>query len=191
MAVILDENKALLITWTTYGTWLPGDERGFVSNRVTRFGTYERKRNALGELPFAGDERTLAIARGEQKFETTFLTPQQAWWTAQSLAKLARERGWFIPRAAIMRQHIHVVVMHCPDDGPAVRRVLKGVTQADLCKKIGKAKRWWTLRGSNRYVKGAEAIEAAIQYVAEQEYKLAEVVAGRPCRCAPRPRRRR
>jgi len=183
MAVILDENKALLVTWTTYGSWLPGDDRGFVSNRVTRVGTYERKRNALGELPYAGDERTRAIAQGQQKWTTTFLTPENAWCVAQSLCELANKRGWLIPRASIMRQHVHVVVIQCPDDGPAVRRVLKGVTQSDLCKHEGKQRRWWTHRGSNRYVKGAEAIEAAIKYVAEQEYKLAEVVAGKPYRC--------
>ena len=28
------EADSWLLTWTTYGTWLPGDERGFVGNVV-------------------------------------------------------------------------------------------------------------------------------------------------------------
>ena len=28
------ETDSWLLTWTTYGTWLPGDERGFVGNVV-------------------------------------------------------------------------------------------------------------------------------------------------------------
>ena len=66
-----------------------------------------------------------------------------------------------------------------------VRRVLKGVTQTDLCRDRGEWKKWWTQRGSDRYLNGAEAIEAAIHYVAEQAYKLAEVIDGIPYRCVP------
>jgi REP element-mobilizing transposase RayT len=176
MTVIHDENKAILVTWTCYGTWLPGDERGFVSNKLRGDGSFDRKRNAPGTEPHADDPYTHSVASELQEWPTVMLTPAQALAAANSLCELARKRKWIIHRAAIMANHVHVVVANCPDDGPAARRVLKGVTSADLSRAEGKSLRWWTAGGSNRYLKGTEAIEAGIQYVAEQEYKLAEVI---------------
>ena len=42
---------------------------------------------------------------------------------------------------AVMANHVHVLVTNCPDDGPAVRRVLKGVSQAELSRGEGRSKR--------------------------------------------------
>jgi REP element-mobilizing transposase RayT len=104
------------------------------------------------------------------------LTPTQAQRAAESLIAAARERGWHILRAAVMANHIHLVICDCPDDGPAVRRVLKGVSQSKLNKAEGRFQRWWTAGGSVRYKHGHAAIDAAVDYVAKQEYKLAEIV---------------
>ena len=82
-----------------------------------------------------------------------------------------------------MGNHVHVVVQGCPDDGPAVRRVLKGNTQAALTKNHGSPRVWWTARGSDRYKHGQCAIDTAINYVANQEHKLAEVVDMQPRAC--------
>ena len=95
---------------------------------------------------------------------------------AGSLVQLANARGWRILQAAIMTNHVHVVVMACPDDGPTVRRVLKGVTQAALSKFNGQPRRWWTEDGSDRYKNDHPAIDAAIGYVAKQEGRMAGVV---------------
>lgn len=75
-----------------------------------------------------------------------------------------------------MSNHVHMLVAKCQDDGPAVRRVLKGVTQAALSKFEGRSARWWTRGGSDRYKHGAPAIEAAIRYVANQERMLSAIV---------------
>ncbi|MCA9109357.1 MAG: hypothetical protein KDA52_05390 [Planctomycetaceae bacterium] len=32
----MSEPLAFFLTWTTYGTWLPGDERGWVDDRLRR-----------------------------------------------------------------------------------------------------------------------------------------------------------
>jgi hypothetical protein len=39
---------ALLLTWTCYGTWLPGDARGYVSNTRSNHGGFEPLQNAPG-----------------------------------------------------------------------------------------------------------------------------------------------
>ena len=167
---------ALHITWTCYGTWLPGDERGHVSDVIYPDGGFDPKQNDVGSPVAAGDDFTRRHARSLQKGETVKLTPAQALRAAEALVAAARERGWHILRAAVMANHVHVVICDCPDDGPAVRRVLKGVSQAALSRAQGQPQRWWTQGGSDRYKHGWAAIEAAIAYVADQERKLAEVV---------------
>lgn len=173
---IVDELFALHITWTTYGSRLPGDERGYVSNTFIPGEGYRRKQNSPGTPCDADDSATRDRARKLQEWATVLLTKTEAIVVAQSLVETAKRYGWQIPRAAIMANHIHVVIMDCPADGPKVRRVLKGNTQAKLSTHHGSPRVWWTDSGSDRYKNGQEAIDTAIQYVADQEFKLVEII---------------
>ncbi|MBI2806741.1 MAG: hypothetical protein HYX68_17315 [Planctomycetes bacterium] len=179
-----DENFALLITWTCYGTWLPGDPRGHVSNILLPEGGFLDKENTPRTPYRSGDVSMQQNARRLLKHAPVYLDVNQVLVVAQTLVEAARAREWSIPRAAIMANHVHVVVMDCPDDGSKVRRVLKGTTQAALTRHRGKPQRWWTQGGSDRYKHGQAAIDAAIKYVADQERKLAEVVDMKPAVCA-------
>ncbi|MCH7687154.1 MAG: hypothetical protein IH899_10815 [Planctomycetes bacterium] len=67
----------------------------------------------------------------------------------------------------------------CPDDGPAVRRVFKGVSQAALSRRHGQPRRWWTQGGSDRYLHTERAILGACRYVAGQEGMLVGIVDGK------------
>ena len=137
-----DEFFALHITWTCYGTWLPGDPRGYVSNTLTPGSAYIPKQNIPGTPPMSNDSRTYSMAQFNQKGDTVLLTPELAIVVCQSLVGSADQRRWRILRGAVMRNHVHVVVCDCPDDGPGVRRVLKGVSQSDLTKHTGQSRRW-------------------------------------------------
>ena len=166
---------ALLESWTCYGTWLPGDERGYVSNTLTDDG-YRRKHNEPGTPCDRDDQRTRERATQLQAHATVRLTRDQARCAAQAIVEAAIERDWLILRGAIMANHAHMVVANCPDDGPAVRRVLKGVSQAALSKLAAGPRRWWTRGGSDRYKHGARAVNAAVRYVAEQKHMLVAIV---------------
>jgi REP element-mobilizing transposase RayT len=170
-----DSPFALHITWTCYGTWLPGDERGHVSNTLLPQGGFIRKQNIPGTPYAPGDEYTRNRARNLQKHATARLHPDHANCVAESLINATWARDWRILRAAIMPDHVHVLVTDCPDDGPAVRRILKGVSQADLNRFIGYSRRWWTTGGSDRYKHGHQAIENADRYIANQENMLAAI----------------
>lgn len=124
----------------------------------------------------ADDAYTRQRARALQKGPTSLLSSGLALDTAEALIEAAHQRGWRIVRGAVMSNHVHVLVMDCPDDGPAVRRILKGSSQAALSEKAGQSRRWWTAGGSDRYKHTWEAIEAAIHYVAQQPGMLAEIV---------------
>jgi REP element-mobilizing transposase RayT len=167
---------ALHITWTCYGTWLPGDERGHVSNTLLPNGGFLPKRNVAGTPVASGDSHTRARARQAMRGAVVMLTRSEAWHAAQALVEAAQRRGWRIVRAALMPNHVHVVVMDCPNDGPAVRRVFKGCSQAKLCDLIGSNQRWWTAGGSDRYKNDWQAIENAVNYVRDQFGKLVEIV---------------
>ena len=174
--VIVDHAFALHITWTTYGSRLPGDERGYVSNTFVPGEGYRRKENSPETASRADDAATRERARNLQKWPTVYLTAVEAIAAARCLVETAQRYGWRIPRAALMANHAHVLVMDCAADGPAVRRVLKGNTQAHLSKNHGSPRVWWTTGGSDRAKHGQEAIEGTIKYIADQEYKLAEII---------------
>jgi len=167
---------AIHITWTCYGTWLPGDERGHVSSTLLPTGGFVPKENTPGTAYAAGDPYTKQRARFLQKDPTVWLNTEQALVAAGALVQAARKRNWRILRGALMSNHVHLLVMDCPDDGPAVRRTLKGNSQAALSASTGQRHRWWTAGGSDRYKHDGSAIDAAVDYIARQHGKLVEIV---------------
>jgi REP element-mobilizing transposase RayT len=171
-----DRPFAIHITWACYGNWLPGDLRGYVSNTLDPKGGFAPKQNIPGTPYTADDGHTYKHARELQKYGTVRLTTDIARAAAEALVEAAAVRQWRILRAAIMANHVHVVITDCPDDGPEVRRVLKGTSQAGMSEKFGKPMRWWTAEGSDRYKHDWQAIDKAVNYVAGQEGILAEIV---------------
>jgi hypothetical protein len=126
---------ALFLSWTCYGTWLPGDLRGYVSNTRHSTGGFTAKQNIPGTPYTADDPFAHKRAHVFQKGKSVRLTFREARWAAESFVAAAAKRGWRILRGAIMANHVHLVVCDCPDDGPAVQRIFKGVSQADLSKR--------------------------------------------------------
>jgi REP element-mobilizing transposase RayT len=168
--------EALFLTWTTYGTWLPGDERGHVSNTLHREGGFDSKQNRPGTAYAAGDQYTQERARQLQKWDSVWLPASQALVVAQSLAAVSVARNWMILRASVMANHVHALVIRCPLDGAAVRRILKGNSQAALSDAAGRSHRWWTAGGSDRTRSGERSIMETTRYIADQPRKLAEVI---------------
>jgi REP element-mobilizing transposase RayT len=174
--MVTDRPFALHITWTCYGTWLPGDPCGYVANTRLPEGGWQSKQNTPGTPYDADDACTRRQARALQKAPCVRLSGEEALWTAQALVEAARARSWTIWRGAVMANHVHVVITDCPDDGPAVRRILKGGSQAALSRATERRQRWWTAGGSDRYKHDYTAIEAALAYVADQPGMLAQIV---------------
>jgi REP element-mobilizing transposase RayT len=167
---------ALFLTWTTYGTWLPGDARGHVSNSRNPAGGFRRKQNRPGTPYAAGDAYTRQRAQSLQKWATVWLTESNAVIVANSLVRISLEHEWIILRASIMPNHLHAVLTGCPMKGATVRRILKGNAQADLSAAVGESRRWWTAGGSDRVRHGERSIQATVQYVANQPGKLVEII---------------
>ncbi len=160
------------LTWTTYGTWLPGDERGFVSSVRMNSGQSEIH-NRLGD-DIDGDRPALQqFSERRMSQNAVFLTPADAVLVADQFAETARFRGWSIPALAIMRNHIHLVVGVSGDPDPEVLlRDFKSYASRKLNSQRSGQQNWWTRSGSTRKLKDRLAVLGAIRYTRDQEYPL-------------------
>ena len=162
---ILPEPLGYLLTWTTYGTWLPGDERGWV------------KRHEGHQLPDR-PRRLEALARMAEDACRLNLSERRL--VEETVGEHCRLRQWALHAVNCRSNHVHVVVTARaqPDE---IRRQLKAWTARKL-KQIrsesdttsselptAAREQWWTERGSKRYLNDEESLEAAILYVRDAQ----------------------
>jgi hypothetical protein len=91
-----------LLTWTTYGTWLPGDARGFVSNIGDGDGNSHRI-NTPGVPPAANMPGLEKMARDKMAGPPVFLLAAHAEALLKQFMETAQYRDWELHAAAIMR----------------------------------------------------------------------------------------
>jgi REP element-mobilizing transposase RayT len=167
-----------LITWTTYGTWLPGDERGFVSGTKDGLGNC-RIHNQPGSEYDQGRRGMALYAQRTQVSSAIRLTPKQAAAVLEQIRATAAVRKWRICAVAVMSSHVHVVVGVPGDPEPdTILRDLKSFASRALNRLGGDRHRWWTQSGSTRKLPDEAAVLAAVRYVRDQEYPLAIECAG-------------
>ena len=148
------------LTWTTYGTWLPGDARGWVQSGVPGVQPPDMER-----------ERR---AREGMSESAVVLTPEQRALVAETVHEHARIRGWTVHAVNVRTNHVHVVVS-CACPGPKARDEFKLWTSRRLSDQAGlttpvarKAGRrhWWTEGGDVRGIDDERYLENAAEYVA-------------------------
>ncbi len=126
-----------LLTSTTYGTWLPGDARGFVKHT---------DQNQYGD-PFDTDMPALeASARRAMKGPAVRLSAEQATAVPAQFRETAAYRHWLPVAAAVMSNHFHVVI-HGDAEPERMLGDLKGY--ASRCSAAGGANRQ-VVRGGRR-----------------------------------------
>lgn len=147
---------AFFLTWTTYGTWLPGDERGWVWKGKGFQGADPAKRRA---------------AEGRMTEAACTLDDEQRALVEATIKDHCAIRGWQLHALNCRTKHVHVVVSaDCdPED---IRDQFKAWCTRKLkdlqrSRKGQPRKKWWTERGSQRYLGDEESLEAAIHYVLE------------------------
>jgi hypothetical protein len=105
-----------LITSTTYGTWLPGDARGFVG-RVWETRPGDPSTEALRaehdhvDTPY---DRAIpgleAASRAQMKGDAVLLTGAHAEVVVEQFRQTAGFRRWHLHAVAVMANHFHLVV---------------------------------------------------------------------------------
>ena len=162
------------LTWTTYGTWLPGDERGFVGAVRDAGGDWETH-----NIPGTDYDRDMPglVARAKERLKSTpiFLDVAHAKVLFAQFQETATHRGWHLLAVAIMRAHIHVLAgVQGDTKHETVLRDFKGYGSGSLNRRWSKpvSGTWWTASGSKRKKGDDDAIVTAIRYIANQQNSL-------------------
>jgi REP element-mobilizing transposase RayT len=151
---------AYLITFRTYGTWLPGDENGTVDDTHNEPGTHM--------LP--PDPRRESQARDLMDQPAYTLDAPRRDIVLQTIQEVCAYRGWSLLAAHVRTNHVHVVV-HASQAPEKVMTDFK----AYASRKLNAAgldepeRKRWSRHGSTRYLWQPEHAEAAIRYVVHEQ----------------------
>lgn len=142
---------AYFTTWTTYGTWLPGDERGWYQPQ-RGFGDPDAVRSQMASLRMS--ESTIVLETEQRKL------------VEKVVADHCRIRDWFLHAVDCRTNHVHVVVTaNVPIDRP--REQFKSWATRRIRALDPSRHHWWTERGWNVYLDDDADLQAAITYVRE------------------------
>ena len=156
----MSDPLAYFLTWTTYGSWLPGDQRGWVlPGRDIQLPDPPRERAARARMT----ESPCVLNEEQRRIVETTVTNH------------CRIRGWELYAVTCRTNHVHVVVAasRSPDDmidqfkAWGTRR-LKEYELANRHVQADSVRRkWWAEGGSKRYLNDETSLDAAVRYVIE------------------------
>jgi REP element-mobilizing transposase RayT len=156
-----DAPIAFLFTWTTYGTWLPGDARGWVEYRQGF-----RLPDPILELECA--------ARMTE--DACRLAPHQRERVNKQVAETCAHKRWLLHAVNCRTNHVHVVLSSAAHP-KIIREQLKAWCTRRLNEQqvepgtpeLERRSNWWTERGSIRWIFSESDLAAAIDYVLNQQ----------------------
>jgi hypothetical protein len=148
MLFVMEKMIGYMLTWTTYGSWLQGDKRGYVKDGQVLYGNRklreENTRNLQGK--------------------TVRLTKSQCEIVRKAIQREASEMGQKIYALAVCPFHVHIVV-DCIQEPieKAVGRYKRAAIL--LLKENGCAGKVWTRGYDKRYCYDKESLDKRIGYV--------------------------
>lgn len=151
---------AYFLTWTSYGTWLPGDARGFVDDEHNQFAT------PYLEGSSAVREQALLMLK-EPAFVLSALDRCDV---EDQIRDTCALRKWAIHALNVRTNHVHVVVAASHPAPQHVAGLLKswGTRRLKASGRHPGRTRFWTNQGSNRYLFDDVSLAAAIAYTNNQ-----------------------
>lgn len=146
---------AYYLTWTTYGTWLRGDGRGW-----TEVG--ER-----GGARFVEPDPALAEAdQGRLKQAPFILGVEARRAVERAIRDGCEHRGWRLHVLSVRSNHVHVVVSASKEIERAMTDMkawgTRGLREEGL---VGADAKVWTRHGSTRYIDSDASLASAVDYV--------------------------
>jgi REP element-mobilizing transposase RayT len=161
---------AFLLTWTTYGSWLHGDARGWVHS------------GQPGIQPTNPQE--LKAAQSRMKTPSVILNELERKVVEATIKEHCRIRSWELHAINVRSNHVHLVVTAAvPPE--TVMRQLKAWCARRLTESLEKTvesggageaveqqtkdgrRRWWTEHGSTKWINDEGYLQNAIRYVLE------------------------
>jgi len=149
-----------LLTWRTYGSWLPGDERGWVDER----------RNGRGEPMHGSDVRLEAAARAKMKAAAVILGDGQRRLVDDAIRAVCSAKKWPLHAVNVRTSHVHVVVSS-PTSGDRTQVALKAAATHLLRERdsMPPGDVLWSRGGSQRRLTREDALWAAVDYVRNRQ----------------------
>ena len=154
-------NATYHIIWTTYGSWLPGDRRGWVRTKRSGIQSPDAQREEFARKSMAESE--------------VILTPDQRALIEQTVRDHCVVRRWLLQAVRARSNHVHVVVT-ADRDPEVVRDQFKAWCSRKLSDAEGLQnavaaragrRRWFTEGGDTEVIEDEAYLENAIRYVLE------------------------
>jgi len=149
--VIMPDPLAYFITWPTYGTWLPGDARGWVE--------YHHG----WKLP---QEQLEQYCRACMKDQQCLLSHDERKIVLAKVLETCEFRKWIHHASDCRSNHAHIVIVAGNTSPKKVRGDIKAWCTRRLREKSRpKQKNWWAERGSIRFIWTEESLFSVVEYV--------------------------
>jgi len=139
---------AFFITWTTYGTWLQGDERGYVKNTKTYTGN-----TALRQANIEARSR-----------DPVWLSAEQRRVIDKAIRKEASSRNHRIYAMTVERDHVHLIIKYMPGSIGTIVAYYKTAGRIVL-KTVGYTGKLWTTGYDKRFCFDQQTLQKRIAYV--------------------------
>jgi ParB family transcriptional regulator, chromosome partitioning protein len=163
------------LTWTSYGSSLPGDPRGSVTSVSTKDGP-GREHDQPGTPWQPAMPGLHASAQNAMRGPAVYLTYQQAQVLFSQLRETAVYRGWWLQGVAIIANHLHLLVRVPGDPGSeALVRDFKSYGGRALNRRFGKrvSETWWSSGGgTRRRIKTKAGVLKRVRYLRKQPNPL-------------------
>jgi REP element-mobilizing transposase RayT len=146
------------VTFTSYGTWLHGDERG----------SHDRKGTTERTARLAPDPTIEAQMRLRMKHEPFMLNGPMRKVVREAIVEHCDYRRWLLREISVRTNHVHLVVVADAAGSRVLNSVKARATRAlREAMLLGADRPVWTERGSCRVMKTEQDIASACTYVRE------------------------
>jgi len=137
-----------MITWTTYGTWLQGDERGYVKNGQT----YDGNKALIQSNNKSQAQDMIKLSRNQQQVVRKAITEE------------AKSQDQRIYALSVQSNHVHMVAEYTQQPISKIVAYYKKSARLAL-KAAGHNGKLWTKGYDKRFCFDRVALEQRIKYV--------------------------
>ena len=137
-----------MITWTTYGTWLPGDDRGYVSQGEILGKNKALRRANIGRLK----SRAVKLSRQEQEI------------VRRAILSRAESLGQEIYAIVVGSNHVHIVAERTPESIEMIVSYYKNAARLAM-RANGFTGKLWTRGFDKRFCYEHSQLKGRIEYL--------------------------
>jgi REP element-mobilizing transposase RayT len=153
---------AYFITFTTYGTWLHGADKGM--------GSVDRAHNEFGAPFVRPDDGRAARSRGEMAQPAYVMGAAERAVVRDAIVAVCGERGWQVMAVHVRSNHVHVVVAAERDAGRVMADLKARASRALTRAGFGDAdRRRWTRHGSTLHLFDAATVADKVDYTLHRQ----------------------